>query len=241
MSMSIAVSNRAAANAAPTPTVIREDLRQIGGQTWKNADTPREKQLASEYDHVLKDLSQMLGEFDSLGMFNDLNMSKSDRPTSSNPLKNLGQFNETIKARAQTPAEKNLVSKWMGRQRDYARIVGEMKARDMLNGDEINGTSSVHARPASSAYTRPAYHQQANLNRNSQCASPVRPCGRNAIADLWNQSSRCSREMDFETFKERLLNLLLALIFGDKSGRNSPWGMEQNQGVQRCCGKLRFA
>src|SRR5690606_21673186 len=129
MSMSIAVSNRAAANVAPTPKVIREDLRQIGGQTWKNADTPREKQLASEYDHVLKDLSQMLGEFDSLGMFNDLNMSKSDRPTSSNPLKNLGQFNETIKARAQTPAEKDLVSKWMGRQRDYARIVGEMKAR----------------------------------------------------------------------------------------------------------------
>src|SRR5690554_6115111 len=108
-SLTVGIGTRAASTAAPTPTDIRQDLRRIGNQTWTNADTPREKQLASEYDHVLKDLSQMLGEFDSLGMFNDLNMSQSDRPSSSNPLKNLGQFNEAIKARADTPDEKKLV------------------------------------------------------------------------------------------------------------------------------------
>lgn len=226
-----------AASAVPTPSDITQDLRRIGNQTWKNADTPREKKLASQFDRYLQELSQMLGEFDSMGMFNDLNMPQSERPSSSNPLKNLGLFNEAIKARANTREEKKLVEKWMKRQDDYARIVSEMTARNMLGGDEVNGVQGSRA----SAGAQQVQNRYIHIHQHgsSKCA-PARSCDRTSIEGLWNRGSCRKKGIDFETFRDRLLNLLLEALFGKFGGRSSPGGDGRNFGIQRCCSALRF-
>ena len=127
------------------------------------------------------------------------------------------------------------------RQDDYARIVGEMTARNMLSGDKANSVPGYQENRASttSAQWGQNHYDVHTHQSNSKCA-PARSCDRTPIASLWNRGSCCKKGMDFETFKDRLLNLLLEALFGRSRGCDSPWGGERNFGIQRCCCGLQF-